>query len=351
MQDLTVDTTDFVDRGEDGRHHVMSASLGVSHDERAFNVMGSRRWTTGAVLEIEVRVDELVQRLVAGKPYLSARGHWKQSLRRDVEDRLGRPNGTLLMVCRDPRIVRVATAATFTDPDVPADELGDRLGEPAAFIERLRHMYGRPACETDRWRVVGSGVMAAMFEAAAANDGLARYSDVMPVYASSRQAFSGAIGDVGMQDEWRVEAHVGYHLLRRCPCAPSRPPSLVQLQIREPDGPVCLACGRDRSGTFWPLALYDDYVVKPTPVGRRSARSLANSASPVEVRHWAHENGFRVASGGGSLGRAVVDAWNREHPERPYDTWPRGSPSQQKGAGGELRRARRLGSVFGQSRS
>jgi hypothetical protein len=315
--DLVVTSEEFTEVGLAGRKLTLSGRLELGVGGERLSMSAHVEWVDGDASRIADRVDDIVSQMAEGVPFADTRGPWRSQLLPAVNEALGRPDGTRLTSCREPRLLRLAVLATALHPDLSAEELEESFGEPAALFRRLRVVYSPENCVHGKWCQHAAGVLPQMLDVAFVNDGLVRYVDAIPEFAGSRQALSAVILHYGLHRLFEVVPNIGYRLVARCVCAPDRTPHLGVMRIKEPDGLVCRSCGRDRSGIVWPLEVYGEFLSDATPVVRRSDDAKRRVA-PVEVRCWAVEEGLVQPAKGGKLPNFVVEAWNVAHPDRPY---------------------------------
>lgn len=236
--------------------HTLTGTLHVGASDLAVEIPLRRRWSDGAGTEIAGRAPAVIEQLKAGVTFGDVDVPLAGLTRPAVAELLGvRSDELLLPRILDGRISRAVTHTIYLPDGRTNEQIAADLAEPVEFIARIKEMYSDPP---PRWLRGNARYVAALYASAAHNDGLGRLGDVNDWAGTKRIRLTIAARDEndGLELVWgrgyRVPAcsHCGSH-------------QLMPLRIREPSGPVCGDCRRDRIGIEWPADAYDQYLLEP----------------------------------------------------------------------------------------
>lgn len=214
-------------------------------------------WDTGASANIEARIPEILEELRSGTAFADLTTPLAQYSRSDLAAALGVPGEELLLPrILDGRISRAVTHLVYTRDGRSLEQIALDVNEPLSFIERIAGVY-LEATPPPRWQRGVLRYLVSLYASADRNGGLARLDDLRAWGCAKRARVTSTVKEAN--DGFELEHGKGYRLR---PCEHCGSTRLYPMTIREPDGPVCATCRRDRRGLVWPANPYDRYIAE-----------------------------------------------------------------------------------------
>lgn len=259
LHNLELTTEDFTSPLP-GRIYRLRGELRIE-DDVAYALRIDTSWTTGPAARVNERAEEIVAELRRGVPFPASKTPYAPVFARAVLLRLGRlgPGRYPLMSCLDPRIVRAVLAVVHDRTTETDEHLAERLGESTAFVRRIAELYGVDG-PRGAWRVSPSKVRKELYYLAAADPAGVVFDDqIVGAAASSSGVLHGGLSAPELRKLWE-RADGSWKLIARCDCSPDSIPMFLEPGFRDPVGPVCANCERDRAGIRWPLNDYGQWL-------------------------------------------------------------------------------------------